>query len=91
MKIANLWRRMVAAWASAPRLIRLVLANALTGAVLGLASAAAVVSTNVGGLRELIALTDDPVAPLALLCIGFASVMASVVAGAAVMTDSVDD
>lgn len=68
-----------------PRIVRLILRNAAIGMGLGLAVAAGLVATDVAGMWTLIAGTSNPVAPLALLALGFSTLFGSLLMGAAIM------
>lgn len=68
-----------------PALLVFLLTNAGTGALVGVALAAALVSTNAGGLRTLVMSTGEPLIPAVLLAVGFASLIGGLWAAAAVM------
>jgi hypothetical protein len=68
-----------------PALVTYILTNAAAGAAAGLIMAAALVATDVAGLGTLIFESSDPIPPVALLALGFATMMGSLAAGAAIM------
>ncbi len=55
------------------------------GALLGAALALLLVLTNVGGLHDLVRQSPDAATPIALLVFGFATLVAGLYSGAAVM------
>ncbi|MGO9390469.1 hypothetical protein [Rhodoblastus sp.] len=70
---------------SSNRLVRLMIANWAFGGVVGLACAAAVLVSNVGGIRVLMLKSDLMLAGLALLFGGFALFFGGVVCATAIM------
>lgn len=70
--------------AARPSPIRFVLLNAAIGAVLGCLLAAALVYSN-PALQALIAGSASPAVPIAMLLVGFASLVGGLYAGAAIM------
>jgi hypothetical protein len=68
-----------------PLIVVFILRNAAIGSAIGMVLALALVATDAGGIRTLIASTGDGVAPVALLCIGFATLFGSLYTGAAIM------
>jgi hypothetical protein len=73
------------------RVVRLVLVNALLGAVLGLAFALALLMLNSQGLGRLLLGSDAGLLAFALLASGFMVTFGSVAAGTAVMQIGRDD
>lgn len=67
------------------RLIIYVLTNAAIGAILGLLLAGVLIFTNAGGLGHLIHETADPVTPVVLVLVGFATLFGGLYTGAAIM------
>ena len=74
-----------------PRLLAFVLGNAAIGAALGVAFALLLIAVDAAGIRTLIAGSSEPVAPVALLLIGFATLIGSLYTAAAVMLVSPND
>lgn len=62
-----------------------VLTNAAIGAALGMGLAAVLIFTNTGGLGRLIRDSADPVAPVLLVLVGFATLFGGAYAAAAIM------
>ncbi len=74
-----------------PRLLAFVLGNAAIGAALGIAFAALLLAVDAAGIRTLILGSSEPVAPLVLLILGFATLIGSLYTAAAVMLVRPDD
>lgn len=72
-------------------LIRLLVWNALAGALLGCLFAAFLIYMDVGGIGTLLARADHPLSALFLLFGGFAVTFGSAVCGTAIMTLPADD
>lgn len=68
-----------------PRLLAFLLGNAAIGAALGVAFALLLLAIDAANLRTLIAASSDPVAPVVLLLLGFATLIGSLYTGAAIM------
>ena len=68
-----------------PRLIWVLMRDTLIGALLGVAFAGVLLATNTGGLLQLIESAEDPVTPVAMFVVGFATLLGSLYAGAAAM------
>jgi hypothetical protein len=71
-------------WRTLPRLIRFLGVNCAIGITAGWTLLVALIVTNTGGLRTLIANEGSPV-PIILLAVGFAVTFGSAAMGAAVM------
>ncbi|MEQ1614783.1 MAG: hypothetical protein ABL904_18710 [Hyphomicrobiaceae bacterium] len=67
------------------RLVFYVLTNAAIGALLGLLLAGVLMLTNAGGLGHLIHDTADPVTPVVLVLVGFATLFGGLYTAAAIM------
>src|SRR5208282_5194409 len=67
------------------RLVRLMIANWAFGGVVGLACAAAVLASNIGGIRVLMLQSDLMIPGLLLLFGGFAAFFGGVVCATAIM------
>lgn len=67
------------------RLVLYVLGNAAIGAFIGLALAGLLMLTNAGGLGRLIQDSAEPVAPVLLVLVGFATLFGGLYTGAAIM------
>jgi hypothetical protein len=72
------------------RVLRLILVNALFGAVLGLAFAIALILLNAQGLGQLLRGSDHGLVAFALLASGFMVTFGSVAAGTAIMQIGAD-
>lgn len=68
-----------------PRLLAFVLGNAAIGAALGVAFALLLLAIDAAGLRTLIAGSSEPVAPVVLLLLGFATLIGALYTAAAIM------
>jgi len=68
-----------------PPIVVFLLTHAAIGSLTGLAVAAALVSANIGQMRDLLTASSDPAPAAALLAVGFATLVGSVWVGAAVM------
>jgi len=68
-----------------PYLIRFLGLHCALGAALGVVCAAAVVLSNVAGIKDLLETSNDPVVALAMLYFMFALTFASLTMGAGVM------
>ncbi len=68
-----------------PPIVRFILGNAAVGAVLGGALAAALVYTDTYGLQSLIRNSSDPVTPVVMIIVGFATLIGGLYTGAAIM------
>ena len=68
-----------------PRTVTFLLTNAAIGAALGLVLGALLMLTNAGGLGSLIHDTADPVTPVVLVLIGFATLFGGLYTAAAIM------
>ena len=73
-------------WQTLPRLIRFLLVNCAIGIAGGWTLLAALLATNTGGIRTLIANEASPAVPIILLAAGFAVTFGSAAMGAAVMS-----
>ncbi len=67
-------------------LLSFVFINAAVGAALGVAVATAIVLTDTAGIATLIYASSDPLIPLAMLGVGFATLFDGVYSGACIMT-----
>jgi hypothetical protein len=67
------------------RTVVYVLTNAAIGASLGIALATVLIITNTGGLGHLIRDSADPVAPVLLVLVGFATLFGGTYTAAAIM------
>jgi hypothetical protein len=74
-----------------PGIVRMILRSAAVGALLGVLVLAGFLATDVGGIRSMVQATSDPIAPLLLLGIGFASLIGSVYVGTEIMLLSTDE
>lgn len=74
-----------------PRLLAFVLGNAAVGAALGVAFALLLLAVDVAGIRTLISGSSEPVAPVVLLFLGFATLIGSLYTAAAVMLVGPED
>ncbi len=74
-----------------PSVAGLVVRSWGVGAALGAMVAIALMLTNAGGLRDLIVQSTDAVTPIALFIFGFATLIAGLYSGAAVMLISSKD
>lgn len=68
-----------------PPAVAFVLRNAAIGGAIGIAMAVALLLTDAGGLRSLITQAHDPLAPLLLLAVGFATLIGGLYTAAALM------
>jgi hypothetical protein len=84
-------RNRVCPAARLPSVARLVVRSWAVGAVLGTVFAILLVLTNAGGLTNLIRQSPDAITAIALLVFGFATLIAGLYSGAAVMLISPKD
>lgn len=68
-----------------PKLLHFLAVNSATGAALGTVFAIVLMLTNVGGLADLIGETSNPVVPIVLMIVGFATLIGGLYTGSAVM------
>lgn len=68
-----------------PRIVLLIMRSSAAGMGLGLLMVVGLVGTDAAGLWTLIAGSSDPIAPIALLALGFSTLFGSLYAGAAIM------
>lgn len=68
-----------------PKLLRFLAVNAAVGAGLGTAFAGVLLATNTAGLGDLIVTTSDPVTPVILFVVGFATLIGGLYTASAVM------
>jgi hypothetical protein len=72
-------------WRALPKLLRFLAVNCVIGITAGWLLLGMLIVTNVGGLRNLIADSPNPVVPLVLLAAGFGITFGSAAMGSAVM------
>lgn len=68
-----------------PKLLRFLAINAAIGAALGAVFAVVLIVTNTGGIGDLILRTSDPVSPVLLFVVGFATLIGGLYTASAVM------
>ncbi len=68
-----------------PPMLHFLAVNAATGSALGTVFAIVLIATNTAGLGDLIAGTSNPVAPVLLMIVGFATLFGGLYTGSAVM------
>jgi hypothetical protein len=68
-----------------PGIVRYILKTAAVGSTVGIALAGGLVLVDAAGLGSLIASSPDPMVPLALFGIGFATLFGSLHTGSAIM------
>lgn len=68
-----------------PELLRFLAVNTAVGTALGAGFAVLLLVTNTAGLGDLVAATSDPVTPVILFVVGFATLIGGLYAGSAVM------
>lgn len=69
-----------------PRIVVLIVLNALIGFALGVAFAAVIILTNVAGLKSLLEASESPFVAILMLFVMCGLTLASLVAGAAIMS-----
>ena len=68
-----------------PPLVSFLLVQCAQGAALGAVFAGVLIAIDAGGLRTLVAATSNPLAPVVLLVVGFASLIGGLYAGVSIM------
>ena len=74
-----------------PSIARFVVRSWAIGALLGAVFATSLILTNAGGLHDLLRQSPDAITAIALLNFGFASLVAGLYSGAAIMLISTKD
>ncbi len=93
-QLSHLWTRRAAngnTRGKLPRIVRFLLINCLIGSALGAAFAALLMFSNVAGLTDLIATSEQPLLPAAMLVFGCALTFGSATMAAAVMSLESDE
>lgn len=81
LRLRNRWKQLEG---SSP-LLAFLFGNAAIGSALGVAFAVLLIVVDAGGLRTLIGGSSEPWAPLALLIVGFATLIGGLYTAAAIM------
>lgn len=74
-----------------PRMVRYLALHCLMGTALGAVFAGLLMMINLGGLMDLISMSDQPALPIAMLVVGCALTFGSATMAAAVMSIDHDD
>lgn len=68
-----------------PPMLRFLAVNAATGSALGVVFSLGLIATNAAGLADLISATSNPVVPVLLMLVGFATLFGGLYTASAVM------